>query len=81
MLHSTLQVDMTLEMNKYFEQCASAIKEFDLHRDKFVMVSNHNIKKMIKSGQVKISDKREDLALKERERVRTRELDAKRRQV
>jgi hypothetical protein len=41
---------MSAEINKYFEQCGRRIKEFDVLKDKFVLVSNHKIKKLIKGG-------------------------------
>jgi hypothetical protein len=41
---------MAQEINKYFEQCANSIREFEVYRDKFVLVSNHKIKKLIKRG-------------------------------
>lgn len=50
MLQYRLEVDMAQEINKYFEQCASSIREFETYKDKLVMVCNHKIGKQIKRG-------------------------------
>lgn len=63
---------MTQEINKYFEQCANNIREFDSYKDKFVLVANHKIKKLIKKGDVEISDKSEELSFKEKDKARAK---------
>ena len=79
MLHSQLQVDMTQEINNYFERCSANLRDFEEHRSRFVLPANHRIKKLIKNGEIEVSDKCEVLDLKEKEKMRARRLEEERR--